>query len=81
MTRDAYSATGNPFTPGRYVIAWCNAADARDPILLTSQVKVMRDGFTRAGHRPALVIVVVADGEQDAAVARVTAALDGAVTP
>lgn len=64
------------YTPGRYVISWCNATDARDPILLTQQVKTMRDGFEHAGHKPALLLVVVANGEQDEAVALVTAALD-----
>lgn len=70
------SAHGDAFTPGRFVISWCNAVDARDPILLTSQVKTMRDGFERAGHRPALLLLVVADGEQEAAVELVTRALD-----
>lgn len=69
-------AHGDTFTPGRFVVSWCDAADARDPIALTSQVKTMRDGFERAGHRPALVLLVVADGEQDAAVELITLALD-----
>jgi len=64
------------YTPGRYVVSWIDANGARDPITLVSQVKEMRDGFERAGHKPALVLLVVADGEQDAAVDRVTAALD-----
>ena len=64
------------YTPGRFVIAWTSATGARDPIALTSQVKTMRLGFERAGHTPALVLIVVADGEIDAAVDRITEALD-----
>lgn len=69
------------FTPGRYVISWIGAKGARDPIGLTSQVKVMREGLKEAGHTAALVLIVVADDEQDAAVERITKALDAGVSP
>lgn len=64
------------FTAGRYVVSWIGADGARDPILLTSQVKTMRDGFERLGHKPALILLVVADGEQDEAVERISGCLD-----
>lgn len=64
------------YEPGRFVVSWVGADGARDPIMLTSQVKVMRDGFERLGHRPALMLIVVADEELDSAVAKVQAALD-----
>jgi hypothetical protein len=64
------------YLPGRYVISWAGAGLARDPIALTSQVKTMRLGFERAGHRPALVIVVVADDEVEDAVDLITKCLD-----
>lgn len=64
-----------PYTPGRYVVSWTDADGARDPIALTSQVKAMRDGFERLGHRPALLLIVVAEGEQDAAVQLIEEAL------
>lgn len=63
------------FTPGRFVVSWCDAQTARDPIALTSQVKALRDGLERSGHTPALILLVVADGEQDAATDRIIAAL------
>jgi len=64
------------YTPGRFVVSWIGAEGARDPIALTSQVKMMRDGFERLGHKPALLLIVVADGEVDAAAALVQEALD-----
>lgn len=64
------------FTPGRFVLSWIDAEGARDPIALTSQVKAMRDGFEHVGHKPALLLVVVADGEENAAADLVTHALD-----
>ena len=64
------------YTPGRYVVAWVPADGARDPIALTSQVKLMREGFERSGHKPALILIVVTDGEEDAAVDLVTQALE-----
>ncbi len=67
------------YTAGRYVVSWVGAAGARDPIALTSQVKVMRDGFVRSGHTPALMLVVVDDDELDAAVELVQQALDAGV--
>lgn len=73
--RDRDVTTAANFTAGRYVVSWTDGAGARDPIMLTAQVKAMRDGFERAGHRPALLLVVVADGEQDAAAALIEAAL------
>ena len=64
------------FTPGRYVVAWVDAAGARDPIALTSQVKFMRERFETLGHKAALVLLVVADGECDEAVERIKTALE-----
>lgn len=75
-TFDQAPAEPRPFTAGRYVIAWCNEHDARDPFLLTAQVKAMRDRFEKARHKPALVLLVVAAGEQDAAAEIIAAALD-----
>lgn len=65
-----------PFSPGRYVLSWCDAKTARDPIGLTSQVKMLREGLANAGHTAALLLIVVADGEQDEAVKRIVTALD-----
>lgn len=65
------------YTPGRFVVSWVGAEGARDPIALTSQVKAMRVGFERLGHKPALLLVVVADGEVDAAADLIREALDG----
>lgn len=66
------------FTAGRYVIADTDARGARDPIGLTSQVKLMREGMERAlgGRPPGLILVVVDDDERDAAVTRLKAALE-----
>lgn len=64
------------YTPGRFVVSWVGAEGARDPIALTSQVKAMRDGFESIGHKPALLLVVVADGEVDAAADLLRKALD-----
>jgi hypothetical protein len=64
------------FPPGRFVIASTDAAGARDMAGLTSQVKYMRNGLKRAGHEPALILVVVADGEQSSATDLIKAALD-----
>jgi hypothetical protein len=36
----------------------------------------MREGFERLGHKPALLLIVVADPELDEAVERVRKALD-----
>ncbi len=69
------TAQGDAYTPGRFAVSWIDAQGARDPIALTSQVEMMRQGFERAGYRPALLLVVVADGEQDAAVDLLTKAL------
>lgn len=71
------------FSYGTYVVAATDARGARDGIGLTSQVKFMRDGLERCGHKPALVLLVVKDGEQDAAMDLIRAALDPAehVTP
>jgi hypothetical protein len=64
------------YTVGRYVLAVTDAEGARDPFMLTSQVKYMREGFKRLKHEPALILIVVADGEEDAAVARIQKALE-----
>ena len=67
------------FSRDTYVIADTNAAGARDPFMLTSQVKFMREGFEKAGHgRPALILLVVKDGEQKAAVDLIRGVLDSA---
>lgn len=75
QSRTAWADVDDSYTPGRYVVSWVGAEGARDPIALTSQVKAMRDGFERLGHKPALLLIVVADGEQDAAVALLEEAL------
>ncbi len=65
------------FSRDTYVIADTNAAGARDPFMLTSQVKFMREGFEKAGHgRPALILLVVKDGEEHAAVDLIRGVLD-----
>jgi hypothetical protein len=64
------------YTPGRFVVSWIGAKGARDPILLTSQVKAMRDGFEAIGHSPALMLVVVVVAELDAACELLVTALD-----
>lgn len=64
------------FTGGRYTLADTDAEGARDVIGLTSQVKLMREGMQTAGHEPGLILVVVADAERKAAVARILKALD-----
>jgi hypothetical protein len=64
------------YEPGRFVVSWVGAKGARDPFMLTSQVKVMREGFERLGHKPALMLIVVADPELEAAVEIVSKALD-----
>ena len=64
------------FTPGRYVLSWIGRSWARDPIELAQQLKSMRKGFEAAGHKPALILLMVADGEEDAAAERIRAALD-----
>jgi len=66
------------FTDGRYVVSVTDVFGDRDPIAITSQVKVMRESFERLGPQSALILAVVADGEQDAAVGRITAALSSA---
>lgn len=64
------------YTPGRFVVSWVGADGARDPIALTFQVKVMRDGFERLGFAPALLLIVVADAEVYEAAELVRQALD-----
>lgn len=66
------------FTDETWAAAAVGASGARDPVMLTSQVKFMREGFEKAGHgRPALILLVVKDGEEDAAIARISDALNG----
>lgn len=69
------------FVDGRYVLADTDARGARDVIGLTSQVKFMREGFQTRGHDPALILIVVAEPERKAAVARILTALDGSADP
>lgn len=64
------------FTDGRFVMSWVDAAGARDPIALTSQVKYLRGRLKNTGFDAGLVLLVVADEELDAAVELVQAALD-----
>ena len=75
--RGSSEATGSvDYTPGRFVLADTDAEGARDPIGLTQQVKFMREGLKRAGHDPALILVVVADAERKAAVERIHGVLE-----
>lgn len=52
-----------------FVVSSTDAVGARDPIALTQQVKIMRDGFEKAGHgAPGLILIVVKNNEVQAAV-------------
>ena len=64
------------YTPGRFAVSWTSAQGARDPISLTSEVKTLRERMKHAGYDAALMLVVVADDELDAALEIVSAALE-----
>lgn len=67
--------TPDGFTDGRYTLADTDSRGTRDPIALTSQVKLMRTGYRYGDHEPALILVMVADPERAAAVDRIRTAL------
>jgi hypothetical protein len=56
------------YTPGRFAIALADALGTRDPIALRFHAKTLREGMERVGHTPALMLIVVADDEREAAV-------------
>ncbi len=72
----------NTFTSDTWACSTTDAVGARDPIGLTSQVRYLREGFEQAGHgRPALLLVVVKDGEQNAAMDLIRDALNSKPDP